>query len=123
MLIARSHEIPSRRRKARERSPRSDRPIAPAKATRARPRTSAAFARTFDATLRSFFKHVPATTNGDDVARIIRIDFDFLAQPTNMHADRLLLSLEIISPNFIEQRLARDDASAIFHEHLQKRIR
>ena len=54
------------------------------------------------------------------MSRRARVFFDLLAQPANVHADRLLLAFEVVSPHLIEQRLPRHDAAVVLHEHAQQ---
>ena len=68
----------------------------------------------------SSFEHVAAAAHRQNVARRARIFFDLLAQPANVHADRLLLAFEIVSPHLVEQRLARHDAAVVLHQHAQQ---
>src|SRR5579862_2887294 len=68
----------------------------------------------------SFLEHVPAAAHGDDVTRLVGVDFDLLAQPAHVHADRLMLALEVVAPDFVEQRLARHDAPAVLHQHREQ---
>src|SRR5215469_18315931 len=55
------------------------------------------------------------------MARVARIFFDLLAQPANVHADGLLFAFEVVAPHLIEQRLTRDDAAVVFHQHAKQR--
>src|ERR1035441_7293744 len=67
-----------------------------------------------------FAEHVTAAAHGDDVPRVVGIDLDLLTEPADMHADRLMLALEVVAPHLFQQHLAGDDAPAIFHQDVQQ---
>src|SRR5580692_11081659 len=70
---------------------------------------------------RLHLEHVAAAADRENMARRTRVFLDLLAQPPHVHAHRLLLAFEVVSPDFVEQRLARDDAPVVFHEYAQER--
>src|SRR5579864_5232402 len=71
--------------------------------------------------MRLFLKDVAAAAYGHDVPGDLRVLFDLFAQPAHVHADGLLLAFKVVSPDFVEQYLPRDDAAVILHEHAQQR--
>src|SRR5581483_6484127 len=78
-------------------------------------------ARTSNAIVPSLLaEHVAPAAHRDDVAGVVGVHLDLLAQPADVHADRLMLALEVVAPDLFEQHLPRHDAAAILHEHVEQ---